>query len=196
MLSNQDAKKLLLKTIYPQKITADFDIYIRYETKENPDKWKDQIWKRNNDKLEKAGLIKQVIIDTSLMFYVQSQARYESRHQYLYKAVFNEKLKSLIVSSNKHVKSFDEWDYYNRRTGRRDWLSCEVVCGEIKLDTILLVDQKKGPIEVYIDYKESFYPTVFNDLADYGRPKFRRNETYIRRILARKYPNEDWKLIY
>ena len=127
-------------------IKAPFIVLVRYETKEEPGKWEVQPWKKNNNVLEKAGLLKQVTLDTSIEFYIQSQARFEKRHQYMYKAIITKNLKSLMINPDLHTKNFDEWDYYNRHTGRKDWYSCEAVCGELKLDTITDIDQTKRSI--------------------------------------------------
>ena len=194
-LKHKDARRILSQTLYPHKITADFNLYVRYESKEEPSKWSEQQWKKNNDILEKAGLLKQTIKDSTIQFYVQAQARFENRHQYLYKAELNDKIKALIKTPELNSKTFDEYDFYNRHTGRKDWLRCEVTCGEMKLDTILNINQKKGPLDVYIDYQEKFYPTPFNEIANYGK-KYKDGETYIKTITARKYPEEDWKLVY
>lgn len=193
-LSYTEAKELLQKNIYPNRINADYSLIVRYETKDNIDKWQNFPWKRNNDILEKAGLIKQVVLDTFIMFYVQSQARFEKRHTYLYKVILSNKIKSMMSNSTIHSVLFDEWDYYNRHTGRKDWYRSEVVCGEFMLDTILNINQKKGPLDVYVEFKEKFYATPFNEFIDYGEKKL-EGETFIRTVVVRKYPEEDWKVV-
>jgi hypothetical protein len=194
-LKYNNAKELLLKTIYPQKVKANFYLYVRYESKEDYDYLNRQPWKKNNDILEKAGLLKQILIDTSIQYYIQSQARFEKRQHYLYKVILTPKIKNLMENSYFHSKQFDEYDYYNKHTGRKDWYSFEAVCGEFRLDTITNINQKSGPIDVVIEYKEKFFPTPFNDIADYGK-KIYSNETFIRTVIAHKYPGEDWKLMY
>ena len=192
-LSYKDARRILEKTIYPEKVTADFILYVHYESKEEPEKWKDQQWKKNNDYLEKSGLLKQTILDTFIMFYIQSQARFEKKHQYIYKAILNKKIRSLMINPVFESNTFDEYDYYNRHTGRKDWYRGKVVCGVLLLDTILNINQKTGPLDVIVDYKEKYSPTPFNEIANYGK-KFSSGKTFIKSIIARKYPEEDWKL--
>jgi hypothetical protein len=193
--TNRDARKLLLNTIYPQKITADYNIVTRYETKDEPYKWKDEPWKVNNNILEKAGLIRQQILDTTIEFYIEKQARFENRHQYLYKVILSNVIKSLMTDVVRHSIKFNEWDYYNKNTGRKDWLDCKVTCGEIKLDSIINFELSKSETEVSIEYKEKYYPSPFNNIVYYGK-KYHANDIFYRTIRAHKYPGEDWIISY
>ncbi len=194
-LNPSKAEELIIKTIYPKKITADYNIQIRYETKESPEKWKNEEWKIKNDNLEKAGLLKQQIIDTTIEIYVQSEAKYKKRHQYLYKVVLNNYVKSLLINPVIQKRQFNELDYYNQNTGRTDRLKCKIECGEFKFDKIVNIDFSLGISEVIIEYKEKYYGNPFNEIIDYGK-KHHTNDVFYRKIIAHKYAGEDWQLSY
>ena len=194
-LSYHEARTLLLKNMYPQKIKVPFNLIVRYESKEDPKKWEEQAWKKNNNALEKSGLLRQVLVDSSLEFYIQNEARFEKKHQYVYKTILTKDLRQLMTNPVLRNNNFDEWDYYNRHTGRKDWYECDAVCGELKLDTILDIDQMKGPLDVYIKYKEKFNASAFNDIAFYGK-RYTKDETIIKTATARKYQGEEWKIVF
>ncbi|MBP7497096.1 MAG: hypothetical protein KA792_05470, partial [Bacteroidales bacterium] len=191
---NEEAIKLL-STIYPKKITGDFEIVIRYETKEAPEKWKFEKWKTNNDLLEEQGLLKQVIIDSAIEFYNQAFARYETRRQYVYRTIFTKEMSNIIIESVRHQNKFDEWDFLNRKTGLRLWITCKVILGEFRVHRILEINQDGKPISSVIYYYEKYYATPFNDMI-YMKNKIINGEVIKTNILAKKYEGEPTKLIY
>lgn len=106
---------------------------------------------------------------------------------------FSPKLKSLLSETQQRVQKFDEYDYYNRKTGRKDWVNCKVICGLFKVEKITELEQK-DPYSSIINYYEKFYPTAFNELI-ISADKHYGGETRPMSIVAKKYEGEETKLI-
>lgn len=194
-LEDKNEAEKLLNAIYPKKMECDFELVTRYETRESPELLDKYQWKHNNDYLEKMGLIKQLIIDTTINFYDHAHAQFINKHHVLYRIVSLPEMQNLVSNMKYHSKSFDEFDYDNKRTGKQTTMSCKVVCGILTLDKVLNIKQNDPPYASMIEYYEKFAPTAFNDLVERS-PKLFNGELLLQNIVAKKYDGEMLKLVY
>jgi hypothetical protein len=189
---NSSAKRLLNK-YYPKALEKDYDLVVRYESKDEPSKWEGFSWKRDNDLLEKSGLLKQEIIDTVINFYNHSHATFENKHQFFYKVIVSSKLNSYISEPQYRIKKFDEYDNFNKGTGRITMLNCKVVYGFLNLDKIANVEQKNPPYSTEIQYYERFSPTPFNDIISY-KYKYYEGELLMNKVIVNNHNQSKLKI--
>ena len=191
-IENEQLKSLLNKS-YPKAVEKEYNLVVRYESKESPESWNNFSWKKDNDYLEKKGLLKQTISDTLINFYDHSHLKFINKQHYLYKVKMSSELKSLISDPQTRIQKFDEYDKFNRKTGKTESIYGNAICGQLKLDEIFSVKQLQNSTSE-IKYYIKFYPTAFNDIINYEN-KYRNGESIIHKEIVKKTSTNEIKLL-
>ncbi len=191
---DNDEAKGILSNYYPKNIEKDYNLIVRYESKNDPSTWESFQWKKDNNLLEKKGLLKQIITDTITSFYNHSLANFENKHQFFYKVILSSKINTLIIEPQLRIKKLDEYDNFNKGTGRITSLNCKAVCGLLVLDKIVSIQQSNSPYTTEIQYYEKFSPTPFNEIINYDH-KYYDGEMTLNKVTAKRFKNSKLKLI-
>ena len=191
---HEDAKTLLNK-VYPQKVEQEYNLVIRYESRNEPSTWNNFSWKKDNDYLEKKGLLKQIVSDTLINIWNHFHNGFEKKHQFVYKVQLSDNLKAMMSDPQNRYKSFNEYDRANQGTGIINSINCNITCGTLILENISKIQQKNTSYTSVISYSEKFIPTAFNQIVNYPN-KLTDGQIISRNATAKRSSDKVCKLIF